>query len=308
MRRQPNQLVTVNILLSPDATPAEIAGVRSLLSSVQHESHLRQGTILRGNLDPASLPALAQSGSVLWIERAPKRKLVDEVASKIVGGDDGNVGTPTVTQQLGFGGAGVTVCVADTGLDTGNTNTMHPDLRGRVTGFKYYGSLTDGSDGYGHGTHCAGIVAGNAATGETDPDTGAFYGLGVASGASLFIERIFDDDANEVSPAPSDRDLTQDAVRAGAQIGANSWGNDVQGEYDIDAAQFDELVRDADASTAGRPALHPGIFRRQRRAGFRDDGQPGFGQKRDCHRRVGKCAGNAGGNLRTLCRRPRHDG
>jgi subtilisin family serine protease len=248
---QPNQLVAVNILISPDARLAEIAGVRSLLSSVQHESRLRQGTILRGSLDPARLQALAQSGSVLWIERAPRRKLVDELASKVVGGDDGHVGTPTVTQQLGYGGAGVTVCVADTGLDTGSTNTMHPDLRGRVTGFKNYGSLTDGSDGYGHGTHCAGIVAGNAATGEKDPDTGAFYGLGVASGASLFIERIFDADANEVSPAPADADLTRDAVRTGAQIGANSWGNDVQGEYDIDAAQFDELVRDADASTPG---------------------------------------------------------
>src|SRR5208283_2874997 len=145
----------------------------------------------------------------LWIERAPRRKLVDELASKLVGGDDGLTGTPTVTQQLGFGGTGVTVCVADTGLDTGDTNTMHPDLLGRVTGFQYYGNaadgtpLTDGSDGYGHGTHCAGIVAGNAATGETDPDTGAWYGLGVASRASLFIERIFDDAANEVTPPTS---------------------------------------------------------------------------------------------------------
>jgi hypothetical protein len=246
-----NRFVTVNVLISPGAAPAEIAGVHYLFSSVQHESRLRQGTILRGDLDPARLQVLAQSGAVLWIERAPKRKLVDEAASKIVGGDDGQTGTPTLTQQMGFTGAGATVCVADTGLDTGDTNTMHPDLRGRVTGFKYYAPLTDGSDGYGHGTHCAGIVAGNAATGETDPDTGAFYGLGVASGASLFIERIFDADANEVSPAPADADLTQDAVRAGAQIGANSWGNDVQGEYDLDAAQFDELVRDADPATPG---------------------------------------------------------
>ena len=246
-----NQSVTVNVMLSPGTAPAEIAGVRALLSSVQHENHLRQGTILRGSLDPAQLQALAQSGSVLWIERAPKRKLIEEPASKVVGGDDGNVGTPTLTQQLGYGGAGVTVCVADTGLDTGNTNTMHLDLRGRVTGFKYYGSLTDGSDGYGHGTHVAGIVAGNAATGETDPDTGTLYGLGVASHASLFIERLFDADASEVSPAPADADLTRDAVRAGAQIGANSWGNDVQGEYDADAVQFDELVRDADPSTPG---------------------------------------------------------
>jgi hypothetical protein len=248
---QTNGTVSINILLSASATPAEIASVRSHLAVVSHESHLRQGTIVRGEMLPGRLEALSQSGAVLWIERAPKRKLVDEFASKIVGGDDGRVATPTVTQQLGFNGAGVTVCVADTGLDSGNTNTMHPDLRGRVTGFQYYGSLPDGSDGYGHGTHCAGIVAGNAATGETDPDTGAFYGLGVASSANLFVERIFDDNANEVSPFPSDETLTHDAVRHGAKVGSNSWGNDVQGEYDTDCAQFDELVRDADAGTAG---------------------------------------------------------
>jgi subtilisin family serine protease len=248
---QTNQTVSVNILLSPLATTAEIATVRSHLAAIHHESRLRLGTILRGELSPGHLDALAQSGAVLWIERSPQWKLVDEAAAKIVGGDDGSVATPTVTQQLGFDGAGVTVCVADTGLDTGNTNTMHPDLRGRVTGFQFYGALTDGSDGYGHGTHCAGIVAGNAATGETDPDTGAFYGLGVASGANLFIERLFDDDANMADPFPSDETLTRDAVRHGAKIGSNSWGNDVQGEYDTDCAQFDELVRDADADTAG---------------------------------------------------------
>jgi len=246
-----NVITNVSVLISPGAKAAEVATVKSLFVNVQHESDLRQGTILRGSLNLANLPALAQSDSVLWIEPAPKRKLVDEAASKIVGGDDGNAGTPTLTQQLGFNGAGVTVCVADTGLDTGNTNTMHPDLRGRTTGFKFYGELTDGSDGYGHGTHCAGIVAGNAATGETDPDTDQLYGLGVASAANLFIERIFDTDASEVSPFPSDAMLTTDAVRAGAQIGANSWGNDVQGAYDIDAAAFDELVRDADPGTPG---------------------------------------------------------
>ena len=246
-----NKAVAVTILLSPSATAAEIAAVRAQFASVQSESHLRQGTFLRGGMPPGQLNAAAQSGAVLWIENAPKHKLIDEAASKIVGGDDGNIATPTVTQQLGFDGSNVVVCVADTGLDTGDTNDMHPDLAGRVAGLMYYTTnVVDASDGYGHGTHCAGIVAGNAATLETDPDTGQFYGLGVASGASLFIQRIFDDNANELD-FTSDETLTHDAVRHGAKIGSNSWGNDVQGEYDTDCAQFDELVRDADAGTAG---------------------------------------------------------
>ena len=249
---QTNLVLATTVLISPQATPAEIGSVRSLFVSVAHESRLRQGTFLRGQLPPANLDALAQSGSVLWIERTPRRKLVDEAAAKLVGGDDGLVATPTVSQQLGFSGAGVTVCVADTGLDSGDTNAMHPDLSGRVKGFKWYGTnIFDGSDGYGHGTHCAGIVAGNAATGETDPEFGGLYGLGVAPKASLFIERLFDDAAGEANPFPSDETLTRDAVQNGADIGSNSWGNDVQGEYDSDASQFDELVRDADSSTPG---------------------------------------------------------
>ena len=251
LKANQNASANVTVLVSPGTTPAEMDGIKSLFSTINHESELRMGGVLQGRLNLSSLPALTRSSSVLWVESAPKRKLIDEAASKIVGGDDGQVATPTLTQQSGFDGKGVTVCVADTGLDTGDTNTMHPDLLGRVKGFKFYGDITDGSDGYGHGTHCAGIVAGNAATGETDPDTGQWYGLGVASGASLFIERIFNDDASEANPFPSDTTLTTDAVRAGAQIGANSWGNDVQGEYDIDAAMFDELVRDADPGTPG---------------------------------------------------------
>lgn len=249
---QKMKTLAVNILISPDASPAEMGRLRGLLAKVQHESRLRQGTILRADIVPANLQVMAQSDAALWIEPAPKRKLYDEEASKLVGGDDGAAGTPTITQQQGFDGSGVTVCVADTGLDTGDTNMMHPDLSGRVTGLTFYGTnILDASDGYGHGTHCAGIVAGNAATGETNADSGALYGLGIASGASLFIERIFDDAAGEASPFPSDETLTHDAVRHGARIGSNSWGNDTQGDYDLDCMQFDALVRDADADTSG---------------------------------------------------------
>src|SRR5262249_20922738 len=99
-----------------------------------------------------------------------------------------------------------------------------------------------------HGTHVAGIIAGNAATGEVD-DSGYLYGLGVASGAHLVAQRVFDAAGNDNLPAFET--LTHDAVRAGAVIGSNSWGDDTPGRYDLNAALFDALVRDADAGTPG---------------------------------------------------------
>jgi hypothetical protein len=92
-------VVAVNVLIAPQAPSADLAQVHSLFSTIAHEIPLRHGTILRGSLPLASLDALAQSGAVLWIERAPKRRLVDEAASKLVGGDDGRNATSTVTPR-----------------------------------------------------------------------------------------------------------------------------------------------------------------------------------------------------------------
>ena len=249
---QTNGTLDLSLLLSATATPAEIAEVRTHLAVVDQESHLRLGTILRGQI-VARPPGRAGpiGGGALAGTRAP-RKLVDEAASKLVGGDDGNVATPTITQQLGFNGAGVTVCVADTGLDTGNTNTMHPDLLGRVTGFHFYGDLTDGSDGYGHGTHCAGHCGRQRGDGRDGPGHRRLVRSRASHPARICSLNAFLTPMRTRSVrSPSDDTLTQDAVRNGAKIGSNSWGNDVQGEYDMDAAQFDELVRDADPGTPG---------------------------------------------------------
>src|SRR5437867_7161760 len=244
----------VRVLLSPAASAKDQAILRRSVRTLGGETKLRFGNILKGEVTPAQLATLARSDAVLWIEPEPKPKLVDEISSKIVGGDDGAAGTRTVTQQLGFDGSGVKVAVADTGLNNGDAETMHPDLAGRVDKFLYYGSLTDAADEHSHGTHVTGIIAGNAATGETD-DNGFLYGLGVAPGAHIVVQRVFDAEGNDQFPAVET--LTQDAVRAGAVIGSNSWGDDVQGRYNLSAAEFDGLVRDADA---GRPGDQPYIL------------------------------------------------
>lgn len=241
--------VAVSVLLAADSSPQQLAGARALMKKRLSESSTRFGHVWRGEIPRAQLKALATSDAVLWIERAPKIRLFDETASKIVGGESDT--HATYVQSLGYDGSGVVVGVADSGLHYGDVSVMHPDLLGRVDALFYYGALTDPSDEHGHGTHVTGIIAGNGATGELD-DYGALWGLGVAPGAHVIMQRIFDGEGNYEAP-PSYLDLTRDAVQAGADIGSNSWGDDTQGRYDISAAEFDALVRDADGT--GHPYI-----------------------------------------------------
>jgi len=242
--------LAVSVLFAPDATAQQLAGARALLKKISSESTSRFGRVWRGEIPRAQLNALAASDAVLWIERAPKIKLFDETASKIVGGDSG--GHATYVQSLGYDGSGVVVSVADSGLHLGTAEDMHPDLFGRVDAFLFYGStLSDASDEHSHGTHVAGIVAGNGATGEVD-DYGALWGLGVAPGAHLVVQRLFDADGAYTPDGPFTFELmTREATTAGADIGSNSWGDDTQGRYDISAAEFDALVRDANSIVGG---------------------------------------------------------
>jgi hypothetical protein len=76
------------------------------------------------------------------------------------------------------------------------------------------------------------------------------YGLGVAPKANIVVQRLFDGEGEFYAP-PSYEVLTHDAVQAGAVIGNNSWGDDTQGRYDVSAAEFDALVRDANTNAPG---------------------------------------------------------
>lgn len=244
---QPGTERRLNLLLSPKATTLEKAMLARHLRRLDHQAETRFGGLMRGTVEVRQLIEILKSPIVLWVEAAPQPKLVDEVAAEIVAGDGGP--GRLYTQSLGFDGADVTVAVADSGLDTGDLRDMHPDIKGRVKALFYYGALDDASDGHSHGTHVTGIVAGNGATREVD-ENGFRYGLGVAPGASVVAQRIFDAEGGYEAP-PTYETLTRDAVRAGADIGSNSWGDDTHGAYDISAAEFDALVRDADALTPG---------------------------------------------------------
>jgi Subtilase family/Bacterial TSP3 repeat len=239
----------VRVLIDGGAAAVEQISAQRLLRGAVRRTKALNGAILDGEISGVRLAALAASPAVLWIEKAPHMKLVDEVAAKILEGDDGHAATPTVVQAQGFDGTGVVVAVTDSGMDSGVLTDLHPDLAGRVDALYFAPGLPDASDHHGHGTHVAGIIAANAATGEVD-NNGFLYGLGMAPGAHLVAARIFDG-AGNYFPPPGNATLTQFAVRNGAYVGSNSWGDDVAGDYNLNAAEFDGLVRDADPDVPG---------------------------------------------------------
>lgn len=81
-------------------------------------------------------------------------------------------------------GTGICAAILDTGI------ALHPDLKDRVTGFRdFTGSSIKCRDDSGHGTHVAGILAGNGIS------SGGTY-AGMAPRTDLLIGKVLDREGN----------------------------------------------------------------------------------------------------------------
>ena len=239
----------LRILACPDTPIQEMQDIQKILDAGHSSRMTSLGPIIQGTVSADRLKELTSHPSVLWVEPVLPLRLYDEAAVKIIGGSLSTNNHSAAIHDWGYTGRGVRIAVADTGLDGGENGRLHPDLNGRVDAYYFYGALRNAADEDGHGTHVAGIIAGNGATGEADTK-GYLYGMGIAPESRLIIQRIFDGDGYYAGPDTGEA-LTRDALQAGAKISSNSWGADNGAHYDLLAAEFDALVRDGDFQTDG---------------------------------------------------------
>jgi serine protease AprX len=97
------------------------------------------------------------------------------------------VGASAVRQQLGYDGTGVGVAIIDSGVAAWHDDLSDAGTGQRVTRFvDFVEGITTPHDDYGHGTHVAGIIAGNG----FDSDGAR---TGIAPGANLVVLKVLDD-------------------------------------------------------------------------------------------------------------------
>ena len=234
----------LNVLLFPQTRDAAVAELEAL-GDVIHEERSPFGTIVRVRPASNSLVAIAQMQAVQGIELARKRISANDISRETleVGAD-----TVVVDNYLGLTGSNVLVGVNDTGVDTN-----HPDLVARVLA----DTVISGVDSNGHGTHVAGIIAGDGSESATatnaigsvlPPVRGQFRGKAPGS-------KIYAMNANLESGPASDVYLQEQTRKTNAFISNNSWHYYDSAEYDLAAASYDAAVRDALPGVRGSQPL-----------------------------------------------------
>ncbi|NCA82700.1 MAG: hypothetical protein EOM72_08120 [Opitutae bacterium] len=246
-RQEPDLPVPITLqTFSPD----DVAGLARHLAAAG-ASDLRATPAKRWGLVRAVLPAraaaeLARLPEVQWVEHHEIPRILNDQA---LGGNRLNI-VPACDDH-GLDGAGQIVAIADTGLDTGDTNTLHPDFAGRLLHVFDTGRLTNWSDTYYHGTHVAGSLLGSGAASSSQ------Y-RGAAPAAQLVFQSIMT--AGETLALPDDlNEFYRPPYGLGARIHSDSWGSAVAGEYTADSMTTDEFIWDHPDLLAAYAAGNGGI-------------------------------------------------
>ena len=200
-----------------------------------------------------ALEAIARVEAVEWIQPQPTFESMVYNDGALASETQPTAGTPGDYSDLsgyesgtkvmnfdaawarGFDGRGQVVGMGDTGLDSGDTATIHPDFNAKVDKGLIFGLFSKSwGDPMGHGTHVAGSVLG----------TGFKSGgrlQGGANQAHIVAEGMWSPMLGGLSVPSKLADLFGQAYDQGARIHTNSWGSNTVGVYDSFAQQVDEF-------------------------------------------------------------------
>ena len=213
------------LLFSRDDLVAVAAKIEALAGAAVAAA---EGDLIQADLTAAQVEEITGWGEVQWVEPYVRPQLWNDVAVRT-----NLMGVSNAWSVLGLTGAGQTVAVCDTGLDTGNTGNLHRDFTNRVTGYGWSNGAYSASYSWGdfdsHGSHVCGSVLGNGTM-----STGRYKG--VAYQANLIIQGSQED----LSGIPTDvNTLFRQAFTNGARIHSDSWGYSDAGYYHTDSRNLD---------------------------------------------------------------------
>ncbi len=254
----------LNLLLTPALQAAAHEALTQAGATIVAETTSPFGPVV--TVTPgADWAGLSRLAGVQGVELARSRVHANDRSRERLG-----IATNSVTQTnyLGLTGSNVLVGLNDSGV-----SADHPDLINRIIPF----TAGAGVDDNGHGTHIAGIIAGDGtesltvtnASGSVNPATTNQY-RGMAPGAKILVQAI-DLDGGGVS----DEALQVNAARTNAFISNNSWHYAGAFSYDLAASRYDAAVRDAlPGVTGSQPQLY--VFAAGNSGSGGDDGLGGF--------------------------------
>jgi len=262
----------IEVGLAPSASEETFEEIKDLVSEFSYSELPGEGFNVRTNVESQEiLNELAKMNDVYYINEHSEPELHSEVESQITGGglwimedDDTDRSEPyrkhgdygAYINQIGYSGEGVTIAIADTGIGDGEEGSAgHPDFGDRVLGGHNWEEPDYWGDGHYHGTHCAGLAAGNTYNGTEETydgeETGPYYlSQGLAYESELYSVKIFDDFAiGWVGPEDYFEIIEVPAQESDAYVHSNSWGAPTAGMYIGNDHIYDAAVRDANRDT-----------------------------------------------------------
>ena len=160
----------------------------------------------------------------VFLARVVKGRALSDIEKPLHANGVRHIGAPKIWQDYGFCGEGQLIGVIDTGIDPN-----HPDLVGRTALFRdYVQNLTEPYDDNGHGSHCAGSIAGGNTSGTAigvAPKAKLIVAKALSQYGSGYADRILS--AMQWMADPDDNPMTDDCPTAVS----NSWGGQTHTYY-----------------------------------------------------------------------------